>query len=290
MLDFPIIDSHIHLLDRTRFSYSWSAGSSWATGTTKLNRDWTADDLTSYAKPYQVEGFVFVEADVDMPHYMAEAEWVAYTASNDARIMGCVACLPLERGPAIEVEIARIAALRPVCGVRRLIQNQPDPDFVLQRNFLDALNLLPKYDLTFDVCIDHDQFENTIEMIRRCPSVSFVLDHIGKPDIKAKRIEHWCHHIRELSALKNVVCKLSGVLTQANHATWTQDQVIPYIEHVIDCFGVDRVLFGGDWPVLELAASYREWVDIVDRATDILDADDKRKIFRDNAIRIYRLK
>jgi L-fuconolactonase len=89
--------------------------------------------------------------------------------------------------------------------------------------------------------------------------------------------------------LPNVVCKLSGLLTQADHATWTEDQVLPLISYTIDCFGVDRVLFGGDWPVLELAASYKRWVDIVERTTQHLSHADRRKIFRDNAIRTYRL-
>jgi len=289
MLDFPIVDSHIHLIDRARFSYSWSTGSPWATAAPRLNRSWTADDLTSYAKPYQVEGFVFVEADVDMPQYLAEAEWVAEMASNDSRIMGCVTCLPLEEGPAIESEMARIAALRPVRGIRRLIQNFSDSAIILQDNFVDGVNLLAKYNLSFDICIDHHQFENAFELIRRCPDVVFILDHIGKPDIQAGRFEPWHRHIREVSKLPNVVCKLSGVLTQANHATWTANQVLPYIAHVVNCFGVDRVLFGGDWPVLELASSYREWVDIVDQAINHLGASGKRKVFRDNAMRIYRL-
>lgn len=289
MIDFPIIDSHIHLLDRKRFGYSWSAASSWATGTTRLSRDWTADDLASYAKPYQIEGFVFVEADVDMPQYISEAQWVESLATTDHRVKACVACLPLEMGAVIEYEMEKIASLPHVRGVRRLIQNMPDHAVILQQKFLDALKLLPKYNLLFDICIFHHQFPNTIEMVRRCPEVMFVLDHIGKPDIKANLANPWRQHISEMAAFPNVVCKLSGVLTEANHATWTRDQVRPYIDHVIESFGVDRVMFGGDWPVLELAGSYREWVDVVDWATSGMGTTEKRKIFRDNAIRTYGL-
>lgn len=290
LIDFPIIDSHIHLLDRQRFGYSWSGGSSWATGAAKLQRSWTVEDLSSCSTPYHVQGFVFIEADVDVPQYLDEAEWVASSAENDSRIMACVASLPLEKGLAIEPEMARIASLHQVRGVRRLIQNMQDSATILHHDFLDAINLLPKYDLSFDICIDPHQFEHTIEMVERCPSVSFVLDHMGKPEVKdSRRLDFWRRQIKQLAALPNVVCKISGLLTQADHATWNAEQVLPFIHQVIDCFGIDRVLFGGDWPVLELAASYREWVDIVDRATQLLPNADRRKIFRDNAIRIYRL-
>ena len=144
MIDFPIIDSHIHLLDQKRFGYAW------ADGAPKLKRDWTPNDLANAAKPYEIEGLVFVEVDVDMPQYLKEAEWVDGLAKLDRRIKGAVVCLPLERGGEIEPEMARIAKLKTVRGVRRLIQNQPDPEFVLRPGFLEAIRLLPKYDLSFD--------------------------------------------------------------------------------------------------------------------------------------------
>ena len=289
MIDFPIIDSHIHLIDRKRFSYSWSSGSSWATGATKLNRSWTADDLSNNSIPYSIEGFVVVEADVDMPQHLDEAAWIDHTAAHDGRILACVACLPLEKGLSIEPDIARIASLPAVRGVRRLIQNMPDSSVILQRTFLDAVNLLPKYNLSFDLCVDPHQIAHTVELVRRCPSVSFVLDHMGKPEVKENRIDFWREQIRKIAALPNVVCKISGLLTQADHQNWREEQVLPLIDDVFECFGVDRVLFGGDWPVLELAATYRNWVGIVDRATQHMSRADRLKIFRGNAIKTYRL-
>src|SRR5271169_1966361 len=179
MIDFPILDSHIHLLDQKRFGYAWSAGAP------ALKRDWTPDDLAVSARPYTIEGFVFVEVDVDMPQYLDEAEWVDALAKRDKRLLGAVACLPLERGAAIEPEMARIAKLPVTRGVRRLIQNQPDPEFVLKPAFLEAMRLLPKYNLSFDICVLHPQMPNTLAMMRQCPEVAFILDHIGKPGIKA---------------------------------------------------------------------------------------------------------
>jgi L-fuconolactonase len=283
VIDFPIIDSHIHLLDQKRFGYSW------AKDAPALKRDWTVDDLANRAKPYEIEGLVFVEVDVDMPQYLDEAEWVDGLAVHDRRVLGAVVCLPLERGAEIEPEIARVAKLKTTRGVRRLIQGQPDPEFMLKPAFLEALRLLPKHNLSFDACIFHPQAANTLTMMRQCPEVTFVLDHIGKPGIKAGLLDPWRTHIHEIAALPNVVCKLSGVTTEADHDAWTRDQLKPYIDHVIACFGPDRILYGGDWPVSELAGSYLQWLATLDWATAGFSPADKRKLFRDNAIRAYRL-
>jgi L-fuconolactonase len=283
VIDFPIIDSHIHLLNQRRFGYGWSSGAP------ALNRDWTPDDLVASAKPYEIEGLVFVEVDVDMPQYLDEAQWVDQLAREDRRVRGAVVCLPLERGRAIEPEIEYVSKLASVRGVRRLIQNQPDPNFCLQPAFLEALRLLPKYGLSFDACIFHSQAANALAMMRACPEVDFVLDHIGKPGIKASLLDPWRLHIREMAALPNVVCKLSGVTTEADHRAWTRDQLKPYIEHVAECFGADRILYGGDWPVSELAGSYLQWLTTLDWATTGLSPTDKRKLFRDNAVKTYRL-
>jgi L-fuconolactonase len=281
VIDFAIIDSHIHLLDQQRFGYAW------ANGEPPLKRDWTPDDLANAAKPYEFEGFVFVEVDVDMPQYLDEADWVG--GPRDARVPGSVVSLPLERGAAIEPEMARVAKLKTVRGVPRLIESQPDPHFVLKPAFLEAMLLLPKYNLSFDVCIFHAQAPNALAMMRQCPEISFILDHIGKPGIKAALLDPWRVHIREMAALPNVVCNLSGVTTEAEHKTWTRDQLGPFIDHVIECFGPDRILYGSDWPVSELAGSYLQWLAMLDWATAGFSPADKRKLFRDNAIKAYRL-
>ncbi len=283
MIDFPIVDSHIHLLDQKRFSYGWSNGAP------SLKRDWTPDDLAASAKPYEMEGFVFVEVDVDMPQYLDEADWIAGLAKSDRRVLGAVACLPLERGAAIEPEIARIAKLPAIRGVRRLIQNQADPEYVLKPGFLEAMRLLPKYNLSFDICVFHPQLPNVLKMMRACPEVAFVLDHIGKPGIKAGIADPWRDHVRDMAALPNVVCELSGLTTEADQRTWSREQLRPYIDHVVEHFGPDRILYGGDWPVSELAGGYLQWLTTLDWATAGFSGADKRKLFRDNAVKAYRL-
>ena len=197
--------------------------------------------------------------------------------------------MPLEQGKAIEADMERVARLKTTRGVRRLIQSEPDPEFMLKPAFLEALRLLPKYQLSFDACIYHPQAANAVAMMRACPEVSFILDHIGKPGDQGGLIDPWRAHMRAMAALPNVVCKISGVMTEADHRNWTREELRPYIDHAIECFGPDRILYGGDWPVSELAGGYAQWLATLDWATAGFSAADKRKLFRDNAARVYRL-
>jgi L-fuconolactonase len=160
---------------------------------------------------------------------------------------------------------------------------------VLKAGFLEAMRLLPKYDLSFDICVFHPQMPNILKMMRLCPEVSFVLDHIGKPGIKAGLADPWRSHIREMAALPNVVCKLSGLTTEADPRFWSREQLRPYIDHVVECFGPDRILYGGDWPVSELAGGYLQWLTTLEWATADFSKADRRKLFRDNAAKTYRL-
>ncbi len=284
MLDVPIVDAHVHLVDQQRLTYSWMAGAP------PLNRNWTPSDFLARTKPYEIGGYVFVEVDVDAPLHLEEARWADGVAKTDLRLKACVASLPMELGPAaVESDMAAFAALGTARGVRRLIQDHPDPEFMLRPEFIAAVKLLPNYNLSFDLCIKHPQFANTIELVRRCPEVSFILDHIAKPGIAAGLIDPWRAYMREIAALPNVVCKMSGVLTEADHAGWTRENVRPYIDHTVECFGFSRLMFGGDWPVVELAGAYMQWLAVLEWATAGCSAGELRALFRDTAVRAYRL-
>jgi len=281
--DFPIVDAHVHLADPQRFDYAWTKHAP------VLNRTVLPEDLFKAAAPVQIEKFVFVEVDVDLPQHVAEAEWIDGLAKSEPRLAGMVAALPLERGKAVEAELARIAQLKTARGIRRLIQNQADPDFCIRANFIEGLKLLARYDLVFDICIFHRHLPNAIKMVQQCPEVRFVLDHIAKPGIKAGISDPWRQYMKELAALPNVTCKISGVSTEADHKNWTREQLKPYIAHAIDAFGFDRCMYGGDWHVLELAGTYPQWVEVVDWVIEGASAEEKRKLYRDTAIRAYRL-
>ena len=178
-----------------------------------------------------------------------------------------VAHAPLEKGPAVEEDLEKLKRFRITKGIRRLIEIEMDPRICLEPAFLEALRLLPKHGLTFDICVKHWQLAFGLELVKRCPDVSFVLDHIGKPGIKHGMWEPWKTQIRELSRMPNIVVKVSGVVTEADHQGWTKDQVKPYVEHVIDCFGFDRCMYGSDWTVSELTHQYPDWVAILDEVT-----------------------
>jgi L-fuconolactonase len=283
MPDFPIIDSHVHLADPGRFGYAWTKHAP------SLNRRVVVDDLMKAAGPVKIEKLVFVEVDVDLPQHLDEAKWVDGMATSDKRIAGMVAALPLERGKAVEPEFDQLRQNKVLRGIRRLIQNQADPDFCIQPKFIEGVKLLARHDLVFDICIFHRHMPNAIKMVRQCPEVRFVLDHIGKPGIKAGLTEPWRQHIKELAALPNVVCKISGVSTEADHENWTREQVKPYIAHAIESFGFDRSMYGGDWHVMELAGTYPNWIDVVDWVILGASTDEKRKLYRDTAIKTYRL-
>ena len=283
MPDFPIVDSHVHLLDPGRFAYAWTAGAP------SLNRKALPADLFNAAGPVKIESFVFAEVDVDYPQHLAEAEWVQKLSESEPRLKGMVAALPLEKGAAIAPEIEALRKHKTMRGIRRLIQNQSDPDFCIQPQFIEGLKLLAAHDLVFDICIFHHHMPNAIKMVRQCPEVRFVLDHIGKPGIRAGIIDPWRQHMKELASLPNVTCKISGVTTEADHKSWTREQLKPYIAHAIDSFGFDRVMYGGDWHVSELAGTYPQWVEVLGWVIEGATAAEKRKLFHDNAIRAYRL-
>jgi len=281
--DFPIVDSHVHLLDPSRLGYAWTAGAP------SLKAKKLPADLDAAAKPVRIEQIVFVEVDVDTPQHLAEAEWVSEIAAADPRVKGMVAALPLEQGKAVEKDLEELRKHKILRGIRRLIQNQPDPEFCIKPDFIAGLKLLGAHDLVFDICVFHHHLPNVIKMVEACPEVRFVLDHIGKPAIKDGLLDPWRQHMKELAAHENVFCKISGVANEADHRTWTREQLKPYIAHAVECFGFDRAFFGGDWHVMELAIRYPEWVAIVDWVAESASAEEKRKLFRDNAIRFYSL-
>jgi L-fuconolactonase len=159
----------------------------------------------------------------------------------------------------------------------------------LQPDFIQGVQLLAEYSLSFDICIYHYQLAGVIELVRQCPDVSFMLDHIGKPGIAAGLRQPWQAQIIELAALPNVMCKISGLVTEADLQHWRFEDLEPYVTHVLTAFGEDRVAFGSDWPVVLLAADYRRWVETLDQLTSHLTSTAQKKLWSENTRRFYRL-
>jgi L-fuconolactonase len=237
-----------------------------------------------------IEAMVFVEVDVAPGAHLAEVEFVQEQSRTEPRLRAVVASMPLESGRAVEADLAAYSRFPLARGVRRLIERHDrEPGWCLRDDFVAGVKLLPRFGFTFDLCVFHAQLAEATELVRRCPEVSFVLDHIGKPGIRAGLWEPWAGELRAIAACPNVWCKISGVVTEADHAAWTEAQAAPYIAHAIDCFGFDRVMFGGDWPVSELATRYSRWVALVDAVTSKASPAERRKLFHDNAVAFYRL-
>jgi L-fuconolactonase len=236
-----------------------------------------------------VDRIVFAEVAVDPGLHVREAAFVQQMADADPRLAGMVAHAPVENGAAVEEDLAALAKFATLRGIRRLIETEHDPGICLQPGFLEGVRRVGRHGLTFDTCVRHWGMVFAIELARRCPDVQFVLDHIGKPGIRYGLREPWWGQMRELAALPNVVVKISGVITEADHAAWTPAQVKPYVAHTIECFGFDRCMFGSDWTVSEQTHRYPEWVRIVDEVVAGASVEGRRKLYRGTAARIYRL-
>ena len=283
MPDFPIVDSHLHLWDPTGFRMPW------LDEIPLLNKPYGLAEYRQHTAGVDIEAMVYLQVEVAPAYGLPEAEWVVERSREDPRIKAIVAWAPCEFGEQSRLYLERLVRVSPlVRGVRRLIQGEM-LGWARQERFVRGVQLLPEYGLTFDICIKHPQLPETIDLVRRCPNVQFILDHIGKPDIKAGQLDPWREQLRELAAFPNVICKVSGMVTEADLERWTANDLRPYLEHVLECFGEDRVAYGGDWPVAYQASPYPRWVQTLDALTAHLTPTAKRKLWAENAKRFYRI-
>ena len=283
MPDFPIVDAHVHVWDPDRLRYPWIEG------VPALQRAFLVDDYREATASIEVDAIVFLQCECDRPQSMDEARWVVELAKSEPRIEAIVPHAPLEDGDACRPYLEELKSMERVVGVRRQFEPEPDVEFCLRPDFLTGLRVLSELEMSFDICISHTQMANVVEMVKKFPDILFILDHIGKPDIKQSVMHPWASDLRNLSEVPNVVCKVSGLVTEADHDNWTPDDLRPYLDHVFDCFGFDRVLFGGDWPVVTLAGTHERWVNTLDDALSGCSEDERRKLYSDNARRVYRI-
>lgn len=262
----------------------------WLDNVGSLRKPFGLADFAAASDGLDVEHFVFVQVDTTPAYGLLEARWAAEQAAHDARLAAVVAWAPVDDGDVIWTYLDELMGISPlIVGVRRLIQSEPDAGLVLRPEFLTGLRLLAEYGLSFDICIKHHQLATIVRMVEACPETRFVLDHLAKPDVRGHALDGWQADIERLASLPNVVCKVSGLVTEADSERWQPDDLAPYVAHVLACFGEDRVLFGGDWPVVTLASSYRRWVETLAALTCGLSATAHDKLWRSNARRVYRI-
>jgi L-fuconolactonase len=283
--NIPVVDTHVHFWDIDHLHYEWLKEAP------LIHKTLVPEDYVEEIGAANIHKIVFVEGGVATDDAMArqEVNWVNIIAEQETRIQGIVAHASLENGEEARPHLEWLNQQPLVKGVRRLLQGEEDPEFCLQQGFLEGINLLKEYRFSFDICIRHHQLPAVIKLVEQCPGVQFILDHIGKPNIKEKQQDPWRDHIHMLAQLPNIVCKISGAFTEADTKHWQPEDVRPYIEHVIDAFGTDRIMFGSDWPVVRLAANYNEWLNLVKEITKDFSHLEKSKFFQENADIIYRL-
>jgi L-fuconolactonase len=280
----PIVDTHVHLTDVSRLAYPWMENVPF------LNKDWTLADYNRCTAGLNIDAMVFVEVDAASHQKIAEAQFVASLAADEPRLKGCVAGAIMDQSEETAKTLAALAEIPLVRGVRHLIQGHvATPGWACRPEMIEGVRTLGQLGLSFDVCIMHPQMRDAATLVRACPDVLFILDHIGKPGIKAGFYDQWAADLADLATLPNVMCKISGVVTEADHAAWTESQVLPYITHAMNMFGQDRVMFGSDWFVSELATTYQRWVTTVEKAITPFGASFADRLWRENAKRVYRV-
>jgi L-fuconolactonase len=252
MPDCPIVDTHLHLWDPRLIRYPWLRKNS------LLDRPYLLEDFHTATGLRRSRQWCLCSARRSSKR-LREIQWAAEQARLEPRLRGMVAWAPLEKGRAVIKDLERLQRYSLLRGIRRVIQFEPDLNFCLRPNFIEGIRALKNFDLSFDICIDHRHLANVVTLARVVPEVPMILDHIGKPAIRNGERTCWAEELRALARCSNVVCKTSGVATEADPQHWTAEQLRPYIETTMEEFGEDRIMFGGDWPVSSQAIGYMDF-------------------------------
>ena len=274
-----IIDTHQHLWDTENLEYPWLEGFD------LLGKRYTPEDYREAVGDLNVIKSVHVEGDPAETEVVKEVEWLTEIAETDGMIGAIAAAAPLEK-PNAEAILEQLVGFGRVVGVRRMAWHHPDPQFYATPELINGVKLLTKFDLSFELCANSTQLPAAIELVKATPDVRHALNHCGGPDIKGGQLEPWASHIRGLAAFENVHCKVSGIVTTASE-NWTREELKPYIRHLIEAFGYERLMFGSDWPVCTLAATYQEWVDALLWAVEDASDAERDKLFYENASEFY---
>jgi len=275
----PIVDTHFHMWDIELMDYPWLNNAE------LLNRNYLLDDYIKDTKDCNIEKMVFVECGRIPEHNFNEVDWVSEQAHKDPRIQGIVAWLPVYEGKAIEKEVVLMKSRPLVKGIRCSF----DPTTHHADRLIQGLQLLGKHNLSFDLNTSIERnYALMTKIIKQCPGTQFMLDHLGNPDIEYNAFDTWCKALKTISGIPNLYCKISGIISKAG-AQWNAQDLRSFVEFALEVFGPDRVLFGGDWPVVLLGGSYRQWIEALALILKDYGNENKRKLFTTNAEKFYKL-
>jgi len=272
------IDSHHHL-----WKYS-AAEFGWITPEQRIiRRDFLPEDLETLMHHFGIEGTVAVQARSTLE----ETAWLLGLAEKHPLIRGVVGWVPLTDGAGVKRSLEQFAGNRKLRGVRHVVQDEPDPRYILRKDFNEGMSALREFGLRYDILIFERHLPAAIEFVDRHPNQTFVLDHVAKPRIKDKILSPWDRNMRELAKRQNVYCKLSGMVTEADQQTWTSADLQPYIDVVLAAFGPRRIMYGSDWPVMLLACDYVRWYGTVTNAIAKLSKAEQDRIMGGTAAEAY---
>jgi L-fuconolactonase len=274
------IDAHQHLWRYLPPGPAWMAD-----GMEVLRRDFLLDDLRAITAEAGVTGTIVVEAE----RTIEETNWLSKVAASSDLICGVVGWAPLT-SPTVISEFERIASLPKMKAIRHPIHDEPDDHFVLREDFNRGIAALKRFDLRYDLLVFEKHLPQTIQFVDRHPDQIFIVDHVAKPRIRDRVLSPWRENIRELARRSNVYCKVSGMVTEAEWHTWSEEDLSPYIETVVEAFTPKRIMFGSDWPVVSLASSYRRWIETVRAAIAQLSTTERERILGGTAIDAYGLR
>ena len=252
-------------------------------GMDSIRRDFLIDDLNNVRRAASVDAVVTVQARQSLQ----ETDWLLELASHHDFMLGIVGWVPL-----VDANVGSVlegyASYPKLKALRHVLHDEPDDFYMLRKDFNRGIGLLKQFGLSYDLLIFERHLPQTIEFVDRHPNQIFIVDHIAKPKIREHLIHPWRGHMEELAKRDNVFCKLSGLVTEADWAKWTEADLQPYIQIVVDSFGPERVMFGSDWPVSLVACSYRKWVEIVQHCISKLSGSEQEAIFGQTARKAYR--
>jgi L-fuconolactonase len=270
------LDAHQHFWSYDAAQYPWIPPGS------PLHRSWLPDDLAALQQPLGFDGSIAVQAR----QVVEESDWLLGLADKHANVKGVVGWVDL-RSDRVEADLERLARHPKFVGVRHVVQEEPDDAFMLGQDFQRGISKLAAYGLTYDILIYPKQLAAALRLAENFPEQPFVLDHIAKPFIKAGLIEPWAMQLRQLAKLPNVHCKVSGMLTEADHQAWRAEQFRPYLDTVFEAFGPARLMYGSDWPVCLFAGSYEQSYRLVDDYARGLTDQQRVGLFGGNAAAFY---
>lgn len=274
------IDGHQHYWRADRGDYHWMSPE-----VAVLCRDYLPRDLKPLLKQQGIEKTVVVQA----AQTIAETDFLLELAAKDDTIAGVVGWLDLE-SPEFPQQFARYRKNRKFVGIRPMLQDLADDQWILRPQVLQSLRVIREADFPFDFLTYSRHLPFVNQVLESVPGLRAVVDHISKPEIRAGKMEPWKSWMSVVSKHENLYCKLSGMITEADHGQWTAADLRPYVEHVVDCFGCDRLIFGSDWPVCVLAGSYDQVVVALKEVlSPVLNPVTEGKIFGGNAARFYKL-